>query len=197
MTIDGIVRAYDVGFLKKPDLRVLDAFMQILGFEIEPQRERNRNFTRVYTKQVFDASPQILDNEGAHILSAEEAEQTMEFFYNENADERADFFEENAGKVVSYGSLKAVILVGPAILDTNKRIELISKNRVRTELDSFRHLNPRSLKQYETAIAIKNRFGAIVTHESTGKEINPDREIYDLEMIDKEYEKILKEREEK
>jgi hypothetical protein len=154
--------SWDIGFRKKPKLNDLDIFMQSLGFDIEPVGGRSGEFTRVY------------------VLNDKSVPREIEFFYEERADkDNKSFFGKKSKEVIAYGSLKT-FSVPETYPDSNERMRIIKKKNVRTQHDYYKHLSPERLKWYETALALKNRYNAIVISEQTGKDINPTKTFPEL-----------------
>ncbi|MEK6846259.1 MAG: hypothetical protein AABY26_05845 [Nanoarchaeota archaeon] len=148
--------SYDIGFTKKPELAELDAFMQLLGFEIEPSENRKGKFTQVY------------------VLCNESVPREIEFLYENNADDYTDFFGAMGNRIRAYGCLKT-FETGLARPNLEERLRIIEENKVKTEQEWYKFVAPERLKFYETALALRKHYHAIVRSEQTGKEINPDR----------------------
>lgn len=148
--------SYDVGFIRKPEVNGLDGFMQSLGFKIESPDQREGKFTRVY------------------ILCDESVPREIEFFYEENPRGHKSLFGKRGKEVKAYGNLKT-FLVEQAVPDLAERKRIIDERKIVREHDCYKYLDTERLKFYETALAIRDRFNAIVVSEQTGQEINPDR----------------------
>lgn len=147
--------SYDVGFIRKPKLVELDAFMQSLGFKIEPDRQRGKKYTQIY------------------VLCNESAPREIEFFYEDDAGDYQDFFGAMGKHISAYGSLKT-FPPETTPLSLDERLKIIKEKNVKTQHDHYRHLNPGLLKWYEIALALREHYHAIVRSEQTGREINPD-----------------------
>jgi hypothetical protein len=155
--------AYDIGFIVKPDLTDLDTFMDSLGFRkthtfglaLEKAGDTRGNFTRIY--QCDDSS----------------TPREIEFFLYEKVGEYRDNFPGNENKITAYGQLKtyATEQTHP---DLEERLRIIKEKKVKTQHDYYRHLDPERLKFYETALALKDHYNALVISEQTSEEINPN-----------------------
>ena len=149
--------AYDVGFTEQPELKTLDDFMGSLGFEIEAPNQRRGQFTQVYVFNDGSVSPR-----------------EIVFFYRLEPDnDQKSFFRKRSGEVKAYGSLTtySTELIHPTV---EERLRIIEEKGVRTQHDYYRHLQPERLKFYETALALRDHYHAIVRSEQTGEEINPE-----------------------
>jgi len=148
--------AYDVGFTRKPELTELDGFMKSLGFEVESPSQRRGDFIRVY------------------VLCDDSAPREIEFFYEDGAGDYRDLFGERGKEVYAYGNLKtfSTEMTHPDLVE---RLRIIEEKCVRTQHDYYRHLDPERLKFYETALALRDQYDAIVVSEQTREEINPDK----------------------
>lgn len=144
--------SYDIGFTKRPALSHIDRFMQSLGFVID-DAERVGRFSRVY------------------LFNGKEATREIELFYNNRAGNILFMGEIN---IKAYGSLKT-FSSSELIMDPKERLRIIKDNKITTEHDYCRHLNKGRLKFYETALAIRDEFNAVVVSEQTGKPIDPNR----------------------
>lgn len=146
--------SYDVGFIRKPELAELDAFMQLLGFEIESPGQRKGKFTQVY------------------VLCNEHVPREIEFFYEDHANEHEESYGGNGEQVCAYGCLKT-FETGLAHLSLEERLRIIQENNVKTEHEWYKFVAPERLRFYEMALALRNHYNALVFSEQTGKEINP------------------------
>ncbi len=148
--------AYDIGFRERPKLDDLDEFMKSLGFNMDRALKRGE-ITRVYNFE-----------------NGAVASRPIELFYFSriDADLREAFGREN---IVSFGILKTYS-IEPEISDPKKRKRIITRQKIHREHDYYKHLEPDRLKWYETALAIRDEFGAVVKSEQTGDSINPNRD---------------------
>ncbi len=146
--------AYDVGFIRKPELAELDAFMQLLGFEIESPEQRKKKFTQVY------------------VICNEHVPREIKFFYEDDAEDQRDFFGAMGNRIRAYGCLKT-FETGLARPNLEERLRIIEEKNVRTEHEWYKFVAPERLRFYETALALRSHYNAIVISEQTGKEINP------------------------
>lgn len=148
---------WDIGFRKKPGLEDLDQFMVSLGFHIEQPNQRRGEFTRVY------------------ILDDETVPREIEFFYDENLKEhQKECYGERINEIVAHGDLKTYS-VCPTYPNLEDRMRIMKEKGVRTQHDYYRHLSPERLKWYETALALRVRYNAIVLNGQISDEINPDK----------------------
>ena len=149
--------SYDVGFRRKPIVEELDEFMQSLGFRIEPPSQRRGRFIRVYT--FFDES---------------QAPKPIDFFYKNVSRDSSSFFGNKRNEVKAYGALQTPS-TEEAVPDHSERERIVNEIGINREEDYYEHLATERRKFYKTALAIRNRFEAIVLSEQTGEEIDPDR----------------------
>ncbi len=156
--------SWDVGFRSKPELGELDQFMQSLGYRIPTSS--TPEFTRMY---VFDD---------------DSVSREIEFFYQADLADSKELFDEMAGEVLAYGNLKTYS-VETTYLDADERLKIIEEKGVKTQHDCYRHLSPKRLKWYETALALRDHFDAIVLSEQTGEEINPDKPFPNVETSER------------
>ena len=146
---------WHVGFRKKPGLDELDRFMFSLGFQIDTS-QRVGEYTRVY------------------MLDDDSVKRYIAFFYEENAGKNKEWFQERANEVQSYGNLKTGS-VEPTYFTLEERVKVIKEKRVKTQHDYYRHVSPERLKWYETALAFKEQYNAIVLNGQISEEINPEK----------------------
>ena len=145
---------YDVGFRRKPKVDGLDGFMQSLGFVIEPANQRSGEITRV------------------NVLCNESIPREIEFFYNKNPRGHKSFFGKREKEVKACGALKTYSCE-PAHPDPEDRKRIIETGIVKTERDYYKHLDNERHKFYETALAIRDHFNALLYCD--GRVIDPNR----------------------
>ena len=172
--------SWEVGFRKKPKLKDLDEFMQSQGFSIEDLE--GRDFTRTYIFNDAKVSPRAID-----------------FFYEDKVNGQKLFRNLNGGKKVracgdlttysilplflktkirAHESLKNYLKTyggPPIVLDEKERLRIIREKNIRRQHDYYKYLDRERLKFYETALAIRDNFNAIVVSEQSGDEIDPDK----------------------
>ena len=148
--------AYDVGFKRKPELTELDGFMESLGFQVESPGQRRGEFSRVY------------------VLRNDSTPREIEFFYEDKVGDNQDFFGEREESIQAYGNLKT-FSIEKTTPDLDERLRIIKEKEVRTQHDFYRHLAPERLTFYETALALRDHYNAVVVSEQTSEEINPDK----------------------
>jgi hypothetical protein len=147
--------SYDIGFREKPDVNELDEFMKSLGFTLKIKAD-----SRYYS------------------YLGEDSPREIEFSFSGLDKDFGVFFGDRANEVVAYGNLST-----PSILPTypkeEDRLRIIEEKGVNNEHDYHRYLEPKRLKYYEIALALKNHYNAIVLAQETGKEIDPSRKFPD------------------
>jgi len=148
--------AYDIGFKKRLILAELDEFMESLGFEMESPGQRRGNFTRVYQ------------------LCNDSVQREITLFYSNNIGIRRNFFGEKGKELQAYGSL-TTFSTEPTYTSIEERLRIIEEKNIRTQHEYYKHLSPERLKFYETALAVRDHYDAIVFSEQTNEEIDPDK----------------------
>lgn len=147
---------WDIGFRETPNLDDLDKFMESLGFKVDPEGHiKNTNFTRVY--DFFN--PKLAPRE-------------IKFFYDVDSSGKKLGNE----KIRAYGSL-ITYNTEPTHVGIDARANVIMEKGVKTELDWYKHVTPEYLVWYVTALALKDRFTAVVISEQTGEEIDQNKVI--------------------
>ena len=140
---------YDIGFPQRPSIESLDAFLRELGFEVK----ENDKFTRMYQ------------------LLTDDAPREINLFYDDPSLDAPKFKVQ----IQAYANL--VTYESPRANETSEdRIRAIENNNVRTEADWVEHVTPEFWKIYQVALAIRDKYNAIVCGDS-GEEINPERVI--------------------
>ncbi len=148
-----------IGFRTQPRLEELDIFMRSLGFQIEPEEGRWEKgaFSRIYTFEDESVPREIV------------------LFYKESIDDiTRSLYGGRAHEISAHGNLKTYS-VDPTYATAEERARVVKEKGVKTQHDYYRHLSPERLKFYESALALRNRFNALVISMSMGDEINPER----------------------
>ncbi|MFH0837097.1 MAG: hypothetical protein V1870_03125 [Candidatus Aenigmatarchaeota archaeon] len=60
-------------------------------------------------------------------------------------------------------------------MDLDERLRIIKEKGVRTQHDYYKYLDTERLTWYETALALRDQYDAIVLSEQSGEEINPNK----------------------